>query len=377
MSKQFSTNLTMEELLASQTKKVITLTRNQHLEGEIVAKSDKELVLDLGAKSEGILAKRDFSQEEFDNFKVGDKIKAYVSQVENESGQTLLSTSPSMKSFQVQGSRFRGGRADWGSFINAQKQSSKLRGRVLEINRGGLIIEVMGVRGFLPNSQVGFELLSKSKRGLSDLVGEDLNVTVAEVDQNQNRLIFSQRGQVSKKVLEALKGYSVGQKVNGKIVAVLPFGLVVSVKDQSTSGGDGLGIEGLVFVSDVSWEKVEDLNSRFKIGQEVEVSVLGADLTLGRLNLSIKQLTEDPFAKLKEKYQPDDVVKGEVLEVSDGGVKIKLADGVEGAILPNKMGTAVYEVGKTVTVLVDNVDSRKRVINLAPMITSTSDLIYK
>ncbi len=167
--------------------------------------------------------------------------------------------------------------------------------------------------------------------------------------------------------MENLKKYQVGQKATGKIVAVLPFGLVISVD----------GMEGLVFISDVSWEKVEDLSTLFKVEQEVEVVVTGADTELGRLNLSIKQLTEDPFTKIKEKYQPDDVVKGEVVQISTEGVKIKLDSGIEGLIPASKMGTNTYEAGKLVTVLVDNVDLRKRVINLAPMITSTTDLIYK
>ena len=357
----------MEELLASQTKKFISLSRNLSVEGTVVLKTDKELILDIEAKSEGILQKRDFLDLEFENFKVGDKIKAFVAQTENDNGQTVLSMHPinlvKPSSFSPKG---RGG-VVWSKFQTAQRQNSKLHGKVIEVNRGGLIIEADFVRGFLPNSQVGFELLSKAKNGLSDLVGEELNVIVSEVNEEQNRLIFSQRGQVSESVLENLKKYQVGQKATGKIVAVLPFGLVISVD----------GMEGLVFISDVSWEKVEDLSTLFKVEQEVEVVVTGADMELGRLNLSIKQLTEDPFTKIKEKYQPDDVVKGEVVQISTEGVKIKLDSGIEGLIPASKMGTNTYEAGKLVTVLVDNVDLRKRVINLAPMITSTTDLIYK
>lgn len=361
-----STNSIMEELLASQTKKFITPSRNQQVEGEIILKTDKELILDIGAKAEGVLSGRDFPKEQFDNLKIGDKVKAYVAQLENDSGQVVLSANPVSLSRTTSSSRSRGG-INWERFFQAQSQNSKLHGKVIEVNKGGLIIEVDSVRGFLPNSQVGFELLSKSKQGLSDLIGEELNVSVSEVDRDQNRLIFSQRGQVTEEIRKALEGYKAGQKVTGKIVAVLPFGLVVDVS----------GLEGLVFISDVSWEKVEDLSSIFKAGQEIEVSVLGTDLALGRLNLSVKHLKEDPFDKLKEKYQADDVVKGEVMEVSEAGVKIKLKDGVEGIILPNKIGSNTYEAGKEVTVLVDSVDPRKRVVNLAPMITSTADLIYK
>lgn len=257
---------------------------------------------------------------------------------------------------------------DWSKFLQAQNQKSKLQGQVMEVNRGGLIVEVMGVRGFLPNSQVGFELLSKSGKGMENLIGQNLTVTVIEVDQDNNKLIFSERGQVSKDILGNLKKFKKDQKVQGKIAAILPFGLVIDIS----------GAEGLVFISDVSWEKVEDLQSQFTVGQELEVLVLGLDRESGRLNLSIKQLTEDPFVKLAENYPVDEVVKGTVAVVSEKGAAVKLEGGLEGFLPSSKMSPdTACEVGKTLTLLVDSVDTQRRKINLAPFITSTEGLIYK
>ncbi len=151
-------------------------------------------------------------------------------------------------------------------------------------------------------------------------------------------------------------------------MAVLPFGLVVNVN----------GSEGLVFISDVSWEKVEDLAKIYKAGDEIEVKVLGFDVDLGRLNLSMKHLMEDPFSKASQKYKGDDVIKGEVVSVSDIGVVVKLDMGVEGLLPSSKVDlTTSYEVGKVVTVLIDNVDVKRRKITLAPMVISTQGLIYK
>lgn len=352
----------MEKLLASQDKKFITLNRGQQVEGIIVYLTDKEITLDLGVKSEGILQRREVESQEL---KAGDKLKVYVVQTENESGQVVTSMSPQMKTSD-RGNR--GGRGIfWQKFIAAQNQKSKLSGKVLEVNKGGLIVEVDGVRGFLPNSQVGFELLSKASKGLQDLIDQSLNFTVIEIDQNDNRLIFSQRGQVSDEVKNKLKEFKAGDKIKGKIVAVLPFGLVVDVN----------GSEGLVFISDVSWDKVEDLTKLYNVGNEVEVLITGLDEELGRLNLSIKQLSEDPFAKLAEKFPADEVVKGEVTGVSEDGISIKL-DGAEGFLASSKKDPdASYEVGKSMSFLVDGLDSRKRRVNLAPFVTSTAGLIYK
>ncbi len=345
---------TMEELLASQSQRLITLHRGQEVEGEVVAISPSEIILDLGTKSEGIMSTHDIPKNQLDNLKLGDKLKAFVNMSENESHQVVLALNPPAARVGTRDIRL--------------PQNKALRGRVIEVNRGGLMVEVMGVRGFLPNSQVGFELLSKSKGGLESLIGQDISVTVIEIDPASNRLIFSQRVKVQEALAELLKGFKNGQKVKGEIVAILPFGLVVSVG----------GVEGLVFISDVSWERLEDLSGLFKIGQEIEAYVLGVDESLGRLNLSIKHLMEDPFILASQKFSPDLAVKGEAVEVSDAGVSFKLEDSIEGFLPSSKMDPAIkYEAGKTFTLLVDSIDTRRRRINLVPFVTSTAGLIYK
>lgn len=363
----------MEKLLASEPQKLVTLHRGQQVEGEVVGFTDKEIILDLGAKSEGVLPKRDLQEAELKNLKAGDKLKAYVYLQENEHGQVALSVSPQVRLERT--TSFKGHGINWSRFTQAQNQKSKLQGKVLEVNKGGLIVEVAGVRGFLPNSQVGFELMNKAGQGMEGLAGQDLTVTVIEVDQDDNKLIFSQRGQISDIVKAKLQSFKAGQTVTGKIVAILPFGLVVSIKSQPA---DELGVEGLVFISDVSWDRVEDLSKIFTAGQELEVKVLGLDEDLGRLNLSIKQLTEDPFANLAEKFPVDEVVKGEITGISEAGVSVKLTEELEG-FLPGSKVTAdsKYEVGKVATFLVDGVDLHRRKINLVPFVISTAGLIYK
>lgn len=138
------------------------------------------------------------------------------------------------------------------------------------------------------------------------------------------------------------------------------------------------GVEGLVFISDVSWEKIEDLRHKFSAGQEIEVLITGCDDQLGRLNLSIKKLTEDPFEKETEKFTPDEVVKGEVIEASEAGVTFKLAGNFEGFLPASKMSPeTTFEKGKSMTMLVDSVDKGRRRINLVPFVTTTAGLIYK
>lgn len=353
----------MEQLLASAPKKLVKVFRNLEVEGEIVSITQNEVIVDFNSKSEGVIAKKEFPQDQLNNLKVGQKVKAYVAEVENDSGQTILSLHPTVAKL----SRRRG-RISYDSFIQAQKQNRVLSGSVVEVNKGGLIVEVLGVTGFLPNSQVGFDLLSKLGKDLSDLIGQNISLSVIEVDEGSNRLIFSQRTKLSEDILKKLVDVKTNQKVTGKIVAILPFGLVVDIG----------GLEGLVFISDVAWEKIDDLNSKFSAGGEIEALVLGTDLELGRINLSIKQLSKDPFEEMAKKFQPDDLVKGEVASVTDAGVNVKLEGEVEGFLPASKVipGKS-YEVGSDVSLLVDNVDLQRRRVNLAPMVTTTEGLIYK
>lgn len=359
-----TTNPIMEKLLASQNK-IVNLYRNLEIESIILSKTEKEIILDLGSKAEGVLPARELSDEQKGKLKPGDKLKVYVVFPENEHGQAVVSLH--MTQSKPSGRFGKGRQVTWTKFTQAQNQKSRLSGKVVEINKGGLIVESEGIRGFLPNSQVGFEMLKKSSAGMDGLLDQTLTVTVIEVDQGNNKLIFSQRGQTSDEVLEKLKSFKNGQKVSGKIITVLPFGLVVDVS----------GMEGLVFISDVSWEKVEDLSKIFKAGDTIDVLVTGLDEDLGRLNLSMKQLIEDPFAKLSEKYPADEVVKGEITQVSEAGVAVAL-DGVEGFLPSSKMADGVsYEAGKKMSFLVDSLDAQKRRVNLASFVTSTEGLIYK
>lgn len=376
MAKNISSkNLIMEELLASSTK-VINLRRGQEVEGGIVAINNSELILDLGAKSEGVIPKKEFPSSGIENLKIGDKVKAFVIFSENENGQIVLSL------HQVQPKTGRRGREiNWARFKNAQRGGTKLSGTITEINKGGLMVEVDGVRGFLPNSLSGFEILGKNISSQQELVGQTVHFLISEIDENTNKLIFTQKSLTDNSVKVSLRNFKKGDKFKGKVSAILPFGFVLAIPalpDRQAGGSqENQLVRGLVLISEVAWERTEDL-SAFSNGQEVEALVLGADEDLGRLNLSIKQLSDDPFAKLAEKFPADEAVRGEVVSQTEAGVIFKFKDGVEGLLPSSRMNPGqTYEAGASMQMLVDSIDVKKRRINLAPFITSTEGLIYK
>lgn len=352
--------MTMADLLAKQESKNLKLERNQEITGEVILIGISDIILDLGSKAEGVLSKKDLSDSELEKLKVGDKLQAFVLRSENESGQVVLGSSKPL----AQG---RGGAhsKNWDRFNSAKNRAQVFRGKALELNRGGLIVEVEGVRGFLPSSQVTLSQAAK----IDELVGQEVQVTVIEVDPGQNRLIFSQKTAVTDETKKKLAQIKPGDKVSGIVAAILPFGVFATLEN---------GLEGLVHISELSWEKVEDPGTLFKVNDEISGLVTNTDLNTGRINFSVKQLSGDPFAEVAKKFQPEDVISGVVTKVSALGVSLELEGGAEGLIPAGKMEQDLdYPIGKKVTVLVDSVDSGKRRINLVPFVTSTKDLIYK
>lgn len=347
----------MADLLATRDNKKFSLTRGQTVEGTIIAVNPSEVILDLGIKSEGVLQKRDLSVPA-ESLKVGDKLEVLVVTLENESGQAVVT----MRRY-MPGSK--GQAVKWDRFDAALSLGQILTGKGIEVNKGGLIVDVSGTRGFLPSSQISLSQASD----LEELVGKNLSLTVIEVDPDQNRLIFSQKTDVSDNAKKELGKLNVGDKVSGKVAAVLPFGVFVTLDE---------GIEGLVHISEIAWEKVEDLGTSFKVGDAVDARVISVDPNTNRVNLSVKQLSEDPFTRASENFHPEDVVKGTVGKVAGTGIHVILDGGVEGFMHTSKLNSnTAYNSGDPITCLVDSVDIPKRRVNVVPFITSTSGLVYK
>lgn len=352
--------LTMADLLAKQPTKTLKLFRGNEVTGEIVAISDTEITLDLGGKSEGVIPVRDLTNDQAATIKVGDKMTVYVLFPETDSGQVLLTTrqGESTTKPNINTAKFR-------RFLDAKASGATVIGKGIELNRGGLVVEAGGVRGFLPTSQVS----PVSAGNIEDLIGKEIEVVVIEADSLNNRLIFTQKVKVSDETKAKIAQIKVGSTITGKVSSVLPFGAFINLDDN---------LEGMIHISEIAWEKTDNIQSVIKVGDEVTAKVVSTEPETGRVNLSIRQLLEDPFAKIIEDFQPDDVVKGTVTAINPESVSLSLKDGVEGFIAADKLDpTQKYELEESYTFLVDSVDSKKRRINLAPFLTTTEGLIYK
>lgn len=351
-SKKSSSNSsqTMEELIKTTGYQFKGLKKGHEVEGIITNITRKAVLVDIGAKTEGVVLSNEMedARDYIDSLKAGDTIKTIVYSPENDKGQILLSLRQSAEGYK------------WDLFDQYIKTGESVDVRGLEVNKGGLIARLMGVRGFVPASQFGYNWLGK----LDELQNKIIRVKVIEVDKEKNRLIFSEKAVSEAAALAkkqtALKKVKVNKEYSGVVSGVMPFGIFVRTEIEK-----GVFLEGLVHISEVSWEKVDNLGSIYRAGQKLKVKVLGINKDTSKLNLSVKQLTDDPWASLVKKYPTDKKVKGKVTRLASFGAFIELEPGVEGLIHISKI-PADYDikVGIKVETYIESVEADKRRLSL-------------
>ncbi len=351
---------TMEELLANSNYTLNVPKKGSTVTGLVTDKQKKALVIDIGAKTEGVVSDKEFevAAEYIEQLKAGDTIEAIVISTENDRGQVLLSLKQAALD------------AKWDFFTKAMEANDILDAKGVEVNKGGLIVVVNGVRGFVPSSQFGKQFMGNINR----LKGESLKVRAIEVDREKNRLIFSERHVSEEKELaqrsQALQSVKSGEIYEGVVSGVMHFGLFVTV-EIPVEGSETVGhVEGLVHISEISWEKVNNPKDYHKVGDRVKVRVLGIDEHTGKLNLSLKQLSDDPWKGISERYSAGTTFTGTVSRIEPFGVFVHVEAGVDGLIHSSKLnpGTQLTK-GEEVTVTVESVDPDQRRMSLSMVLT--------
>lgn len=344
---------TMEELLALSKFSPKGLKRGDLISGTIASIAGKEVRIDFGGKMEGIVGEKEWEvvKEFVSKLKPGDPINAVVISSENDRGQMIVS-------IRQAGSKYR-----WQKALELLKSGEAVNVKGVEVNKGGLIAEFEGIRGFIPGSQ----LTQEHQAEMTKLVNRVISAKVIEVDQSQNRLVFSEKAvagaaDLAKKLEEVRSKVSIGESYHGKVSAVMAYGIFVNLENEA---------DGLVHISEISWTKVENLTELFKVGDEVDVKVLGINENDGKLNLSIKQLLPDPWMDLAKKYTTDQQIKGKVTRVSSYGIFVQLEEGVEGLIHISKVpAEADYKVGDMVSCTIESIDAVAHRISLIPVLTA-------
>ena len=331
------------------------------VDGTVVKIERDEVLVDIGFKSEGVIPVRELSirkdADPADLVTVGDKIEALVLQKEDKDGRLILSKK-----------RAEYERA-WISVEEKFKAGEPVTGEVIEVVKGGLILDI-GLRGLLPASLVDLRRV----KDLDAYLGTELEARIIEMDRNRNNVVLSRRvileeGRKNERV-EILAKLSKGMRLKGTVSSIVDFGAFVDLG----------GIDGLVHISELSWNHVNHPSEVVKVGQEVEVEVLDVDLQRERISLGLKQTTPDPWVKLVENYPVGTIVDGTVTKVVPFGAFVALGENTEGLVHISEMAprhidtpAQVVKVGDVVKVKVMDVNPERRRISLS-MKAAAADL---
>ncbi len=321
--------------------------------GTVVKIEHDEVLLDIGYKSEGVIPARELSiRKDVDPSEIvglGDQIEALVLQKEDKEGRLILSKK-----------RAEYERA-WNRVEERFQSGQNVEGEVIEVVKGGLILDI-GLRGFLPASLVDLRRV----KDLTTYLGTRIEARVIEMDRNRNNVVLSRRVVLEEArkaerqgIIQQLKS---GMRLNGVVSSIVDFGAFVDLG----------GIDGLVHISELSWNHVNNPSEVVKVGQKVEVEVLDVDLNRERISLGLKQTTEDPWRTLVKKYPLGRIVEGTVTKIVTFGAFVDLGEGVEGLVHISEMANKHVErpeqvcaVGDVVNVQIMEIDLDRRRISLS------------
>jgi len=362
--KKVSGPMTMEELLKSEGEKKVGLKKGQNVKGKITLIKNKAIFIDVGGKTDAVVLGKEFEfvKDYVSDLKVGDEIEVQIKQPENDKGQILVSMRGAASGY------------GWNYYLEKEKNGGEVTVFGKELNRGGIVVVApFGFYGFIPGSQIG----SKYDLDPEKLLGKKIKTKVLEVDQSKNRLVFSERlvsepnkvGEES----EAIEGLNLGDNFEAEVVRVEPFGIFVRVEKPFAESV--LKLEGLVHISEISWEKVDNVSGMFKSKDKVKVVLVNKQD--GRLQFSIKRLKDDPWKNIETKYSKEKEFDGEVTKIASFGALVRLEPGIEGLVHVSKLAGATLKDGEKVQVYIESVDVAKRKISLGLVLSDKKNVLYK
>jgi small subunit ribosomal protein S1 len=348
----------LESISDDEMNKLIDATITEFDEGDLVTGTvvkieHDEVLLDIGFKSEGVIPARELSiRKDLDPSEivsVDEKIEALVLQKEDKDGRLILSKK-----------RAEYERA-WIDIEEKFNSGENVVGEVIEVVKGGLILDI-GLRGFLPASLVDLRRV----KDLDSFMGDQIEARVIEMDRNRNNVVLSRRvvleeGRKNERS-EILEKLAKGMRLKGNVSSIVDFGAFVDLG----------GIDGLVHISELSWNHVSHPSEVVKVGDEVEVEILEVELDRERISLGLKQTTEDPWRQQVKNFPVGSIIEGKVTKLVSFGSFVELGDGVEGLVHISEMASKhieapsqVVHVGDTVHVKVMEVDPERRRISLS------------
>ena len=357
-----SNHQTMESLLNEQELNVDLPQSGEIRSGMIASISHSQILVSIGAKSEGVISGRDLDQlsaEEREALKVGQEVHVYVVNPEDDNGNVVLS----FKRAQEQ--------LSWENADKLLETNSNIESKITGFNKGGLIVVVEGLRGFVPSSQVSALRRTQTtgdtpEQRWQKMVGQPITVRVVEVDRERRRLILSERAtstesrqSLKERVLDELEQ---GQVYTGRVTSLANFGAFINVN----------GADGLVHLSELSWDHIEHPKEVLEVGQEIKVKVINVDREKKRIGLSVRALQEDPWRSRVQKYSVGQLVEGMITRLTKFGAFARLDGDIEGLIHISEIAEhriehpkEVLKEGETKSLRVIRIDADQHRIGLS------------
>src|SRR3989344_6722756 len=289
------------------------------LAGEVISVSKKGVLVDLGLLGTGII----YPSEFYDNptlqksLKKGDGISVILLELENDEGYRDLS----LKQAQMT--------TAWEEIREKREKGETLSTPILNINKGGLIVEINGIQGFLPLSQLGPEHYPKIEGGdtakivqaLQKFRGQNFDVKILDFSEAEGKLIVSERAIMADKLREEIAKYKIGEVIEGTITEITDFGAFVKITENA---------EGLIHISEIDWKIIDNPRNHLATGQNISAKII--NIENGRISLSLKALKTDPWENIEEKFKVGQTVEGELVKITNYGLLIKITDEIMGLI---------------------------------------------
>ncbi|KKQ01520.1 MAG: 30S ribosomal protein S1 [Candidatus Roizmanbacteria bacterium GW2011_GWA2_36_23] len=333
----------MEALLKGQS--LPRIKKGEEIEAKIVFLSKKGTTFDIGGKALAVLGELEVKEitTYLPYLKQGDTIRVRIISEESKNGYPVVS----LQRFFEKGK--------WEILKEKKEKEEEIEVVCGEYGKGGVFVDFMGIRGVIPKIQLLENYMSDPEK----LHGQKIKVKILEVDKEKNRLVVSQKASVLKISQKDLRlkfdAIKEGEKYKAKVLGASEFGVFCEVE----------GVEGLIHISEISWEKVSNASSYVQTGEEINVAVVEKNPTDLKLNLSLKRLSKDPWSNIEEKYPKDKEIEGEVVRKEKYGHFVRLEAGVEGLIHISKLtGKEDFKIGDKIKVFIERINTKERRMSL-------------
>ena len=324
------------------------IAQNQIITGRVIGQNEKEIIMDIGFKSEGIIPRSEFSGAEPPT--MGDTIEVYLEKIEDKNGQTVLSKE---KAVWMKG---------WLKLIQIQKEDGTVNGTIIRRIKGGFVVDVDGIQAFLPGSQIDVRPVQE----FDSYLGQEMEFKIVKINQLRKNVVLSRKALLHNVLREQRESLfdeiATGQIIEGVVKNITDFGVFVDLG----------GIDGLLHITDLSWGRVNHPSEVTEVGETISVKIIDIDREKQRISLGLKQLTPHPWENVESKYPVGTKISGKVVSLTNYGAFVELETGVEGLVHVSEMSWTrsvhrpdeVVQMGEEVEAHVLSIDAQERKIAL-------------